>query len=236
MEESINRLLRILNRYPVKDVSKMFRDKEVELEIESFTKYPDVKYSDNLKKRLIQQAKRKRISPGRVKYLEGQINELNSYTLEEHIRVAIEDLSAMIENLQNKGLPNSEIILLHVEFSDLQHMAYVQAYGKYKEKWYENELGGFESLFTSAKYWDELDSRKFCSMSEQLEILIVEDQEYPYIFHQLRELRVFLGIKKAIEQPTIKAKLNKIAPNARIEIGIHDTGCFHVIHESSNAI
>ena len=58
----------------------------------------------------------------------------------------------------------------------MQHLAFIQAYGNYKDKWYENELGGFESLFTSAHYWDILGSRKFDSMSEQLEQIMIEDE------------------------------------------------------------
>ena len=58
MEDSINRLIGILNRYSIDDVNKLYRDKEVELDIESFTIHADVTWSDSLKKRMIQAAKR----------------------------------------------------------------------------------------------------------------------------------------------------------------------------------
>jgi len=234
MEENINRLLRILNRHSIKDVNRLYRDKEVGLEIESFTKHPDVRWSDDLKRRMIKAAKHKRISPGRIKYIEEQIRELNTYAQEEHIKKAAEDVYNMIENLQNLGVSNSEILLLRIEFSELKHLAYVQAYGKSNDKWYDNELGGFESLFSSAKYWDELDSRKFYSMAEQLEIIEIEDEEFPQIFVQLRELRVFQAIKKAMELPMIKEQLNLIIPNGKIEIGVHDDK-FYIIRENEYA-
>ena len=64
MEELINRMIGILNRYSIEDVNKLYRDKEVELEITSFSKHPEVKWSELLKKKMIQAAKRKRIAPG----------------------------------------------------------------------------------------------------------------------------------------------------------------------------
>lgn len=222
MEDRINSLIEILNNYSIKEINKIYRDKEVELEIESFTKHPDVRWSESLKKRMIQSAKRKRISPGRMKYLDEQIKDLNSYNQDEHVKLASGDINCMIENLKNKGLANAEVYLLHIEFSDLQCLSYIESYGKYKEKWYENKLGGFESLFTSAEYWNESDSNKFNSMYEQLEIIEIEDEEYPSIFMQIRELRVFQAVKIAMQIPTIKKEINELMPNVKIEIGNHD--------------
>lgn len=234
MKERIDKLLEILNKYSTAEINKIYRDKEVELEIESFTKHPDVRWSESLKKKMIQAAKRKRISKGRIKYLEDQIKELNTYNSEKQIKMATEDLKLLIENISKKGLANSKVNLLHIEFSDFQHLAYVQAYGKYEKKWYENELGGFESLFNSAEYWDELDSSKFDSIYELLEIIEIEDEEYPSIFIELRVLRVFEAIRKAMQKPTIKIELSNCIPNADIEIGNHDDE-FYIIRKSEYA-
>lgn len=228
MKDSINRLLGILNRYSIDDVNKLYRDKEVALEIESFTKHPDVTWSDSLKKRMIQAAKRKRISAGRIKYLESQIEELNAYNQEEHVKLALEDIIRMLKNLENTELPNSDTFLLHIEFYEFKQEAYIQSYGNYKDKWFENELGGFESFFSSAQFWEELDSSQFSSISEQLEIIEVEGEEYPQIYLQLRVLRVFQAIKKAMEQTIIKEKLNTIIPKGKIEIGFHDSEFFTI--------
>ncbi|MFZ1790184.1 MAG: hypothetical protein WAT92_17825 [Saprospiraceae bacterium] len=229
MEASINRLLGILNRYSVEDINRIYRDKEVELEIESFTKHPDVRWSDSLKKKMIQAAKRKRISAGRIKYLESQIDNLNSYIQEEHVKIALDDVIKMLKNLENAKLANSDPFLLHIEFDQFQPKAFVHAYGNYK-----NELGSFESSFFSAKYWVELNSSRFISMSEQLEIIEIEGEEYPQILAQIRELRVFQAIKKAMEQSSIKEKINTILPHGKIVIGFHDTK-FYTIHESGHA-
>lgn len=234
MKERIDRLLEILNKYSTAEINKIYCNKEVELEIESFTKHPDVGWSESLKKKMIQAAKRKRISKGRIKYLEDQIKELSSYNSEKQMELATEDLALLIENLSKRGLSNSEVKLLHIEFSDFQHLAYVQAYGKYEKKWYENEIGGFESLFNSAKYWDELDSSKFNSIYELLEIVEIEDEEYPSIFIELRVLRVFEAIKRAMQKPIIKMKLSNCIPNADIEIGNHDAE-FYIIRKREYA-
>ena len=230
MEDTINRLLGILNKYSIKEVNTFYRDKEVELEKASFTKYPDVKWSDNMKKRMIQEAKRKRISTGRRKYIEEQIIELNDYNIKQHTQEAENDVIRMFENLNKTEIPVSDIVLLHIEFSDGQHLAQIQAYGKYKDKWYENELGGFESQFDSAKYWDELVSRKFYSMSEQLEIVEVENEEYPDIYHQIRELRVFNSLRNAFKQPKIIDICRNEMQQGKIEVGIHDDQ-FYTIYE-----
>ena len=231
MEIRIKNLLKILNNYSIQELSKIYRDKEVELEIESFTKHPDVRWSESLKKRMIQAAKRKRIAPGRSKYLEEQIKKINNYKLKEHIQDANNDLILMVKNLQRNNFELKNIVLLHIEFSDFNNKAYVQAYGKYKNKWYENEFGGFETEFISSKYWNEVETSKFSNMSEQLEIIEIEGEEWPSIFIEIWELRVFNAIKKASEQLKINDLLNRIVPNARIEIGIHDCE-FYTIHKA----
>lgn len=228
MEETIIRLLDILNRYPISEVNRMYRDREVELEVESFTKYPDVRWSDHMKKKMLQDAKRKKISPGRIKYLESQITELNNYAQKTHVNNAGEDVITMISKWQSLGISSSEICLLHIEFSDWYPEANIQVYGNYKKEKYENEIAIFTCSFSSAKYWNELDSSKFSSMSEKLEILEIEEEEYPQIFVQIRELRVFQALKKAMNQATIKKQLHQILPNAKIEIGIHDNDYFVV--------
>ncbi len=83
----------------------------------------------------------------------------------------------MLKNLENTELLNSDSFLLRIEFYEFKHEAYIQSYGNYKDKWFENELGGFESFFSSAQYWDELYSSQFSYMSEQLEIIEVEGEE-----------------------------------------------------------
>lgn len=230
MEATINRLLNILNRYSINEVNKMYRDKEVELEIASFSKSPDVRWSESLKKRMIQAAKRKRIAPGRIKYLEDQIEQLNGYDLKEHIEIASDDVIKLLANLAKAEINLEAVVLLHIEFADLYPIAYAQAYGEFEDKWHENELGGFESEFQSSNYWQELCTTKFSYMSEQLEIIEIEEEEYPQIYSQIRELRVFNAIRKAIEQPEIKSLIIQSIPNAKIEIGMHDV-TFYTIHE-----
>jgi hypothetical protein len=231
MQNTINRLIEILNRYSIKEVNSIYREKEVELEIASFTKHPDVKFSESLKQRMIQSAKRKRISPRRIKYLEDQISELNSYNQEEHEKIAIEDLFNMLKVLDSAKLPKSEIVLLHIEFNEFNPEVYIHSYGNNKITWHENGLGGFVSYFSSARYLAELDSQMFISMSEQLEIIEIEDEEYPQMFTQIRELRVIQAIKIAMEQPNVKEKLSTTIPKGKIVIGFHGDELY-TIHES----
>lgn len=232
MQQRITNLLGILNKSSVEDINKIYKDKEVELEKESFTKHPDVRWSESLKKKIIQTAKRKRIAPGRIKYLEEQIDQLNNYKQDEHLEVAIEDAKRLINKLAKSNIQLNNIVLIHIEFSDGQPNAYIQFYGSYKAKWYENELGGFELKFNSANYWKENESTKFRRIYEQLEIIEIDEEEYPSLFIQIRELRVFNIIKKAIMHKEIIGWINLNISKAKFEIGIHDDE-FHTIKENT---
>lgn len=229
MQQRINELLNILNSYSVEEINQLYRDKEVELEIESFTKHPDVRWSDSLKKKMIQAAKRKKIAPGRMQYLEDQIKQLNEYNLTDHILTATEDFKTLINNLKKTDVELNSVVLMHIEFSDFNPVAYVQLYGAYQNHWWENELGGFDSKFNSSKYWNEIDSNKFTRIREQLEIVNIHEEEYPSIFIELRELRVFNSLKKAINNIDIKEWIAQNIPNTKVEIGIHDD-IFHMIY------
>lgn len=228
MEELINRMIGILNRYSIEDVNKLYRDKEVELEITSFSKHPEVKWSELLKKKMIQAAKRKRIAPGRIKYLKDQIGQLNNYSQEEHLEVAIEDIKRLINKLTKTDIQLNDIVLIHIEFSDFKTIANIELYGAYKTKWYENELGRFELKFDSSGYWKEINTTKFSGICEQLEIIEIDEEEYPLLFIKIRELRVFNILKEALMKKEIMEWIYLNISKAKIEIGIHDDE-FHII-------
>ena len=48
-----------LNKYDVEDLNQRYKEAELNMVISNFTKYPEVRYSENMKKRMINEAKRK---------------------------------------------------------------------------------------------------------------------------------------------------------------------------------
>lgn len=171
---------------------------------------------------MIQAAKRKRIAPGRMKYLENKVEEFNLYNVADHVNTAVTDWNIFLDNLEKSSIPIEEIVLIHIELSSFTLDGTVQAYGTYEQHKYENELGLFESIFQSTDYWKDGETRRFWNMSEQLEILEIEDEEYPQIFRQIMELRVFNALRIAIQNPDIVRRLEHINGHMKIEIGIHD--------------
>lgn len=226
MEDRVEKLLGILNKYTVEEISRLYRNHKVKEQTEYFTKYPEVRWSEAMKKNMIQAAKRKRITLSRMKYIQAQINELNNYNDLEHVSLAVKDLNHFFEALKERVTNLANVVLLHVEFSDFQTEACIEGYGPYKQKWYENPVFRMNSKFKCAEYWKEIDSTKFSYVYEQLEGLDLEDEEYPGIFVEIRELRVFNAIKQALHDPAILSFIDDHMPKAKIEVGMHDDRFF----------
>lgn len=231
MNKRIKYLLQLLNKYSIDDINKLYRDKEVELEIASFTKYPDVKWSEPLKKKMIQQAKRKKISPGRQKYITNLITLLNDYPFNQHLKTSQNDLTQLFANLEKSKIDKKSIRIMHIEFSDMHKVATVELYGDFDTHWYENRLGEFSSNFDSADYWKETETDKFYTISELLQDIEIEEEEYLGIFTEIYELRVFNAINSAMNSLPFLKKLKNEFTDIKIEIGHHDDD-FHTIYKS----
>ncbi len=231
LEDRIEYLVALLNKYTVEDVNQLYREKEVQFELEYFEKYPHVKWASPLKKRMIQEAKRKKISDGRKKYLAQLIEQINSYDKKNHLEMAIKDMDEMLRNLDKAKIDKTKIRLLYIEFSMYADEARIQAYGEYQTDWFDNELGAICSKFNSTHYWKELDSNKFATISELLEIINVEEEEYPGIFCEIWEKRVFQILKDACNVDKIKKKLVDDLPKTKIQVGMHDDDFFEIYGE-----
>ena len=70
-------------------------------------------------------------------------------------------------------------------------------------------------------------------MSEQLEIVDIENEEYPQIFHQIRELRVFRILRLALQQSNLRNRISNELSQIKILTGMHDDE-LHTIYEIQN--
>lgn len=231
MLSRINQLLELLNKHTIGELNLLYRDKEVELEHEALIRRPDV-WAEPMKKKIIQQAKRKKILEGQKKYLASILEQINGFSYKSYLKAAIEDLERLFNEIVGYGFYLPGLALMHIEFQDYNQNAIIGLYGPYAEKWWENELGSFSFNLNATVFWNFLGSRKFSSLSELLEIVDIDKEEYSQVIVEICELRVFELMRLAFitigEEP--KNIINKIE-KLRIEIGMHDCN-FYTIYET----
>lgn len=231
MEARISDLLKLANRYSVEELDIMYREREIELEKASFTKDIDVKWSEALKKKMLQQAKRKKISKGRKEYIFQLIEALNSFNYEDYLSIAISDAEKIIQKAAKLNFHPADLKLMHIEFPVYSQAISVNLYGLFQENYWENELGTFKHKVLSSKFWNFLESNKFARVSELLEIIDIGDSEYPLIFVEICELRVFELMKYAFNSDKLKALIEKNGfKHMNIEIGMHGANFFTIFN------
>ncbi|MEZ4920353.1 MAG: hypothetical protein R2792_14720 [Saprospiraceae bacterium] len=221
METRLNFLVGLINKYPVESISKLYRDTEVNAVVDYFTKYPNVKWSEALKKKELQKAQRLRISPGRMLYLQELIENINAFEFEAHIEPVKLDINRLLAAIYASGVETNAIRRILIGFSTYTQRGYIHLYGDYTKEWWENKLADFALNFESVKIWKFLESNKFYTLSELLEVVEVEGEEYPQLFVEIWELRVFQLFKLAFNEPEIRNKLfDQRFKNLKIEVGI----------------
>lgn len=222
MIERLRFLEYLINKYSIEEINTIYRNKEVALEIESFNKDPDVNWSEPLKQKMIQQAKRKKISDGRKKYLAQLIENVNNYDTSDLQQRATADLILLFENLNKLNIQLENINIILIEFDDNFEDARVYIYGGTSEQRHKYKLGMFTSKFSSTSYWKEFQTNKFSDLSELLEIIEIEEEEYPAIIPQIWELRVFNCMSLALKLPIISDNFSAMHKNIQIKVGRHD--------------
>ena len=89
IQDKIDDLLLLLDKYSIDKLNDLYREMEVKLEIESFSKNPNVRWSESLKKKMIQQAKRKRITPSKQKCLKELLTQTKDFENQSFLKIAI---------------------------------------------------------------------------------------------------------------------------------------------------
>lgn len=232
MKTRIDKLLKILNQYSVEEINLLYKKQELEAESGAFTNHPDVKWSESLKKKILEEAKGIEIPDSAKQYLTDLIQRLNDYDESEHLETARADVRIMFAALKDSGVDQNAIRLIHIEFSDYDSTAGINLYGDFKERPFENELGLISSVFDSSEYWQELDSSEFDEIHELLEVVEIDEEEYPQFFVDIWQLRVFNIIQTALQEREILETLQNDFRNLKIEVGMHDHD-FHTIFESA---
>ena len=119
IQDKIDDLLLLLDKYSIDKLNDLYREMEVKLEIESFSKNPNVRWSESLKKKMIQQAKRKRITPSKQKYLKELLTQTKDFENQSFLQIAISDVIHIIDAIKKIVDEPSKAKLLLIEFSGL---------------------------------------------------------------------------------------------------------------------
>jgi len=222
----IDTLLTLLKKYSIEELNDLYRAKEVELEINSFSQKKTVKWSDKLKKKMIQQAKKKRIFPSKQKYLKGLLKEIEEFDYQVYIEEAISDAISIIEKTKIHRVNQSKLKLLLIEFFTYDKKVKVSGYDSHYSA--TNSIFQFSEKINATKFWKFIESNKFSNIAETLEIIDIDNEEYPQIFIEIYELRVFELMKQAFNSKQIKTKLKtEDLQKLNIKIGMHD--CEHYL-------
>ena len=92
----------------------------------------------------------------------------------------------------------------------------------------------YKCKINATKFWNFLSSKKFSALSELLEIVPIaeiENREYPWIFYEIYELRVFELMRQAFNSKEVQTKLKvEHFKELKIDIGMHDCD-FYTIYE-----
>jgi len=227
IQNRIDRLLELLQKYSVEEINELYRQKEVELEIKSFSQNPTVKWSEKIKKRMIQQAKKKRISPSRQVYLKDLIKNTLEFKYQTYIDDATSDAITIIEKIKD-----FQVQLLSIEFFNHNEKVEISGYDSCQSN--SNTLIQFRGKINASKCWKFINSNKFSNIAELLEILDIEDEEYAQIFIEIYELRVFNLMKFAFNSKELQSKLAKEnLKELNIEIGLHDCNFYKIFNNNN---
>ena len=218
----------ILNRNDSKSINTLFREIEMNHTIKSFTEYPDVKYSANMQKRMIQEAKRKNISKGRRELIDSMVNSINDFSVNEYL-IEFEDIIlqslSILSNIKDEG---HEFHLIHIEFDSNPNE---QEWSIFSEKDQSNQIRNFTSNFKFDKIFGFTLTYKFESFCDSLQDIELNEEEYPQLFSEIFRLMAFKSVRAAFNSKrvanSIKEKFQ--TPHFKVEIAEHDCTSYEIL-------
>ena len=185
-----------------------------------------------MSKRIIAEAKRKKISKSKRAYIQSLISSSENFAEDlyiEKINTQIAELLRKI-SLEFDGGKKIRLIFLEHDYGPKSTIAHV----------YQNQLGGkneeeFKTLKTKIDFspiWGFIEEGKFENMAEILEEIDVEDHEYPQIFNELFKLRSYKLVKGILNSIGIKNQIQTlpIGEKFKIEIGEHDNWKYEIFN------
>ncbi|PHN02570.1 hypothetical protein [Flavilitoribacter nigricans] len=226
LEERIEYLKGIVSKYTVDEIEKLYREEEVQNLKDHLAKHPDVKYSDSMMKKMIRQAKSKRISPGRKNYLERLIQNTSKFNYALHIEKSQKKVDEFITTLKNKIEGENRARLIHIEHDYSPTDFTCVVYGESDGSKYSNELLRFNIDFDFSSIWGFIDDNKYQDLCELLYFIEFDEENYMYSFEELAKLRSYKLMQIAFNEHRMEKELG--LKNLLIEFGEHDNWIFEI--------
>lgn len=229
-EDRISYLGQLINKNTVEEINAIYKAAEVEKMTNYFTKHPDVKYSEEMKKRMIREAKSKKISKSRMDFIQSLIDLNNDYEKEKTSIDLKEEVLFFLDSLANQNVSLESIGCIYFEHDYDPKKIHCHLYTGQEETSPNSELCRFVTNFDFSPIWGFLNKYRFESLSESLEIIEVEGQEYPLIFEELFKLRAYSFLKQAFHSDEVKGLLSSKfqSMNCSIKVGEHDHWSYEI--------
>ena len=230
LEERIKKLDGLLRKYTVSDIEKLYKEEEVEHLKNHLSKYPEVKYSEKMLKKMYREARGKKLSKGRKAYLEFLINKNLNYDEEKLLSIIKSQAFEFIELVSSKVENLNEIKLIHIEHDSLPNAQHVQVYGHDDRGEMINELASFEMKIDFSELWGFENEKKALDLTEELEMITIEEEEYATLFPEIFKLRSYKLLKRALKSKEVSQNLfTKIGKHSyKIQFGEHDNWVYKI--------
>lgn len=208
MQREIADILHFLERYPPKEINRLYKEQVLQSQLEYFEKYPEVRWADHLKEQMIQQAKEAAITPGRLQFIDELISHIFYYNEDDYLDLAMDDLIRILNLAKNKSNP-THWNAIAAEFSSYDQSLQVGLLRADETGRLIEEVTKFNTYLQCNIFWNVLETTRFAALYDYLELLIIEDEEYLTRFEQIWELRVFTLIKKALASSKVQALIDQ---------------------------
>lgn len=230
LKKRIQKLSKIVSSHSIKAINKLYKEEEVNYVMNHLKKYPHVKYSEQMLKRTIREAKAKRISPGRCKYVQFLIDKNNEFDFEKYRSLINTQVDQFIETLNEQIKEPNLVSLIHIEHDYEADDNYCHVYGEKHKTNQDNELAFFDTKFDFKALWGFNQDKKYNDVCEELETIEIDDETYIFCFEELFKLRSYQLVEMALNREGIPAFIKNECKihNACIEIGEHDCEFYKV--------
>ena len=230
LEKRIAKLSQLLSSCDAEEINKRYKESELENLSAYFSKYPEVRYSQEMKKRMARDIKRKKLSNARICYLQELIDSNSTFSDLQYKDEYEDQVNQFLNQLEAQNLTHEDIGTVLIEHSFEPNETYCQIYKHQAAGILSHELGRFITAIDFSSIWGFLNKHRFESLAEILEGVTIEDEEYPQIINEVFKLRSYKVIKNAIQDDKIRLRIQSVTGlhNIAIMIGEHDNWHYEI--------
>lgn len=227
IENRIKFLSNLLNKYDINYINTKYKEIELGYAQENLNNIP---HSEQMRKRVIAEAKRKSISKNRREYIQSLIDKNNNYQESLYSEEIEQQISNFFKINATKFKELTEIGCIYFEHNYSPKSIDALIFGNQAQGKYKNELLNLETAIDFSSIWGFIEERKFENMAESLEIIDIENQDYPSVFEELFKLRSYKLVMDIINSDSISKLISNlfITKDFYIEIGEHDNWHYEI--------